>query len=51
MPKAEMQLTVNVFELKGACKLIGQHFIAPNYSVVCFQLVVESILISNSEGA
>jgi len=46
-----MQMAVNVFELAGAHKLIGKHFIAPNYSIVGFQLVVKSILISNSEGA
>ena len=46
-----MQMAVNVFELAGAPKLIGEHFIAPYYSVVGFQLVVESILTSNSEGA
>jgi hypothetical protein len=50
-PEAEMQMAVNVFELAGAPKLIGEHFIAPYYSVVGFQLVVESILTSNSEGA
>ena len=46
-----MQMAVNVFELAGAPKLIGEHFIAPYYSVVGFQLVVKSILTSNSEGA
>jgi hypothetical protein len=51
MPEAEMQMAVNVFELAGDPKLIGEHFIAPYYSVVGFQLVVESILTSNSEGA
>ncbi len=62
MPEAEMQVAVNVFELAGACaaritfcnkphKLIGRNFITSNHSVVGFQLVVKSILISNSEGA
>ena len=51
MPEEEMQMAADVFELAGAHKLIGKHFIAPNYSIVGFQLVVESILISNSEGA
>jgi hypothetical protein len=48
--------------LAGACaariifcnkphKLIGKHFIASNYSIVGFQLVVELILILISEGA
>jgi hypothetical protein len=31
--------------------LIGEHFIAPKYSVVGFQLVVESILIAHSKRA
>ena len=31
--------------------MIGEHFIVTTYSVVGFQLVAESILISNSEGA
>ena len=61
-PEAEMQMAVNVFELARACifciiirnkpqQLIGEQFIASNNSVVGFQLVVESILILNSEGA
>jgi len=34
-----------------ARKLIGEHFIAPKYSVVGFQLVVDSIVILHSKGA
>jgi hypothetical protein len=40
-PEAGMQMAVNVFELAGAHKLIGDYFIAPNYSVAGYQLVVE----------
>ncbi len=61
-PEAEMQMAINAFELAGACaaciifrkkphKLIGEHFIASNYSIVGFQLVVKLILILISEGA
>jgi hypothetical protein len=29
-PEEEMQMAADVFELAGALKLIGKHFIAPN---------------------
>jgi len=50
MPEAGIQMAVNAFELAGARKLTGKHFIAPNYSNVGFQLVVEFNVIPHSEG-